>query len=565
MADKNKPAGNTGSAVRSLQFRLLMLILVTVLPLNALVIALSGWRLSSVVSEQRALKENEFALTMSALSEGIVYITEELDRFVLEYQRELTTAEEEDAIRDLQMVSRLQEVLARTSLRGNVSLTDRRNGNCYILFSEGLYDAAQTERIRIAVEGTDSVTTHGWVLRLIGGRYYYLRNYQFNNDTVSFRIDIQDFCSRMLIPALTEEAVYFSDGRDLLEITPEGSGRRLLSKEMLSLREKDSFLWQDRETGASMRLHSELKVPGMQNYMVIAFLAIVSLVLFLSGSLWVFLYLTVLRPLRKLQDAMHEIEKGRMDFRITDERRRETTEFIYVFESFNRMADEVEASHEKDMKMVQAELDNLRLQVNPHMLLNSFNTIFSLAQSKNTALIQDFSLYLVDYFRYVLRETADLVPLEKEMAFVESYTGIQKIRFPNRFTSVTNITEEAKKALVPPLLIENFVENAMKYALVPGKTIEVLVNARVENDRLLVSVIDTGKGFREEVLESIRAGEAYIDQTGHRHIGIWNCRRRMEAFYGDSAVMNITSAEGSGTQIFLDLPFVNATEQEAVS
>ena len=155
-----------------------------------------------------------------------------------------------------------------------------------------------------------------------------------------------------------------------------------------------------------------------------------------------------------------------------------------------------------------------------------------------------------------MKETDTFVPLKKEMAFVESYINIQKIRFPGAFTSVHTIQPECEDAMVPPLLIENFVENAMKYALIPGQVIEVLINIREEEGRLLISVCDTGRGIREEILESIQRDEAYVDRMGQKHIGIWNCRRRMEVFYDESATMNITSKVGEGTQIWLNLPYL---------
>ena len=126
----------------------------------------------------------------------------------------------------------------------------------------------------------------------------------------------------------------------------------------------------------------------------------------------------------------------------------ESSEFQYIYDTFNQMAREIGLSREKDIKMYQAQLDNLRLQVNPHMLLNSFNMIYSLAQMRNFECIQEFSMYLVEYFRYVLKETDALVPLEKEMHFVESYTGIQKIRFPGAFTSVYKMEEGLEHAKI---------------------------------------------------------------------------------------------------------------------
>lgn len=77
---------------------------------------------------------------------------------------------------------------------------------------------------------------------------------------------------------------------------------------------------------------------------------------------------------------------------------------------------------------------------------------------------------------------------------------------------------------MPPLLVENFVENAMKYALSSGRMIEVLINIRREEDRLCVSVCDTGRGIKEEILECLKKGEIYVDKMGQQHIGVWNCR-----------------------------------------
>lgn len=170
-------------------------------------------------------------------------------------------------------------------------------------------------------------------------------------------------------------------------------------------------------------------------------------------------------------------------------------------------------------------------------------------------------MYLVDYFRYILKEADDLVTLEKEMKFVTSYLGIQRIRFPDTFSSVYQLQEGTQGALVPPLLIENFVENAMKYALKPGEMIEILINARREEDKLLLSVCDTGKGMPEEVLLKVQSGEVYVDKLGRKHIGVWNCRRRMEVFYGADAKMKIVSAPGQGTQIWLELPFMEGKNE----
>lgn len=262
---------------------------------------------------------------------------------------------------------------------------------------------------------------------------------------------------------------------------------------------------------------------------------------------------------------MKEMEENHLSYRIEDHSIRNSDEVQFLFDSFDRMASEMALSREKDKKMFQAELDNLRLQVNPHMLLNSFNMIYSLAQSKNYECIQEYALHLVEYFRYALRKNDSMVSISQEMEFVSNYIEIQKIRYPKAFTSVYSMKEGCEEALVPPLLIENFVENAMKYALKPGQIVEVLINIRQEEDRLLISVCDTGRGIKPEVLEQIKAGEPYIDKMGNRHIGIWNCKRRIEVFYKEEAEISIVSNMDAGTQVFINVPFVKEESGETIN
>ena len=121
-------------------------------------------------------------------------------------------------------------------------------------------------------------------------------------------------------------------------------------------------------------------------------------------------------------------------------------------------------------------------------------------------------------------------------------------------------------ALIPPLLIENFVENATKYALDPKAPIEIVVSVHREEaedgeDRLHIAVMDTGSGIRPEVLEKLQKKEPYIDGAGQKHIGIYNCLRRVELFYGDRGDIHFSSAVGGGTQVYLIIPFSLSAEQ----
>ena len=275
----------------------------------------------------------------------------------------------------------------------------------------------------------------------------------------------------------------------------------------------------------------------------------------------------ILDPLDTMSQALSAYQENPA-YRISGQNWEVSDDFLRLFDHFNVMAVQVEQSHEKDVKLLETEMDNLRLQVNPHMLLNSYNMIYALAESKKYATIQDYTLCLADYFRYVLRKGQQMVTVRQELEFVENFIRIQRIRFPNRFSYVYQAEEDCMTALIPPLLIENFVENAIKYALNPKEPIEIVVSVhREENEagkeRLHIAIMDTGSGIRPEVLEKLQKKEPYIDEAGQKHIGIYNCLRRVELFYGDEGDIHFSSTVGGGTQVYLIIPFSLSAERDA--
>jgi len=550
MKDKNRQLW------QGLTMRLWLVVCVTVIPLILGTVILTGTLLQNMHLEQNEIRKRELNLAMSVLENGLEQIEVKMDDVVLKFMTPLTVPSGLDTMVSYEMIEELNKILRDTSLSGVISVQEKSSGHLYIKFTENTYKIEEAKAIRTALERSIIYTTGEWSIRNIAGHYFYLRNYQFANYCLTFRVDLEACFSDLLFKQeLTKQPLYFTDGQVILQITPD-SVWKIVEKSWNELEDAAGagwLSWSDEQAGCRLLIEG---ASGNGQFAVLVFwiLFVVVVCIILFAALWLLQRQLILRPLSELQRGMKQLEQEDLSYRIDNTNAKESTEFCYIYDAFNQMAEEISLSHEKDIKMYQAQLDNLRLQVNPHMLLNSFNMIYSLAQTKNFACIQDFSMYLVEYFRYVLKETDALVPLYKEMHFVESYTGIQKIRFPGAFSSVYNIEKGLENAMVPPLLIQNFVENAMKYALIPGKIIEVLINIRSADNRLLISVCDTGSGFKEEVLKKIRSGETYVDKHGQKHIGIWNCQRRMEVFYGASASMNIISERGKGTQVWLDLP-----------
>jgi sensor histidine kinase YesM len=195
----------------------------------------------------------------------------------------------------------------------------------------------------------------------------------------------------------------------------------------------------------------------------------------------------------------------------------------------------------------------MRLQVNQHMLLNFLNTVYSLSRMGKNDEVSDFTQLLMKYFRYVLRQNIALVPIREEMQFVNDYLKLQRVRFRDCFVSVYQMDEEAKDVLIPQLLLQNFVENSIKYGLVMGSEIEILINIRREGEKVCISICDTGNGMERGVVEKLQEGEIVEDKNG-KHVGIWNCLRRLRYYYGEHFNFRITSEIGGGTQIWMELP-----------
>ena len=548
---------------RNLAYRIMTVILVTFVPLCLVTVIIAAATLYISVERlhDKALQQTEDNL--NRLEADILSLEDYAEEFANKYMAELNTNSGlADELIPYDMISDLQRLFSHTNLKGAVYLVDLSSDRCMVRSGGSLYTPTELETIR---DFLSSSTAAGFDSFAMEDRELMRREYSYPNVRMGFVLDIP-VCIAELIDSEFEAGtfVYVENGRSVFRYFNGGAIDRVEgSFEELSHpgRGEKQILWQSARLplAISVRYPWGIMLGGIPA--VVWVLAVVALFcIMLTPLIWQVLKKDVLLPIEKLTAALLEMRSGNEGYRINEHDARYADEMLYLFESFDKAAEEVQRSKEKDVMMVKTELDNLRLQVNPHMLLNSYNMIFALAQSKKFDTIQDYSLHLVNYFRYVLRKTDDMVPVRQEMDFILNFINIQQIRFPNMFHFTYKIGEGFDRAMIPPLLIENFVENSLKYALVPGQMVEVMVDIQRVGNQLHVAVSDTGKGIKAEVLEALNKGEPYVDPAGNKHIGIWNCMRRVEVFYGEKASLEITSRQGDGTSIILKIPYKEAEE-----
>jgi two-component system LytT family sensor kinase len=196
---------------------------------------------------------------------------------------------------------------------------------------------------------------------------------------------------------------------------------------------------------------------------------------------------------------------------------------------------------------VSAQLAALRAQVNPHFFFNSLNSIAQLISTdppKAEACVER----LAEIFRYMLRQTqGEFVPLAEELQVSEAYLDIERARFGDDLVVQEDIDERARSLLLPGLILQPLVENAVKHGIsrkIGGGS--VLIRAALEDGSLRLTVRDTGVG--------IRAGEAIFE----RGVGLRNVRDRLVRLYGPTYAPEITGAVGEGTTVSLRIPVAGA-------
>jgi hypothetical protein len=198
-------------------------------------------------------------------------------------------------------------------------------------------------------------------------------------------------------------------------------------------------------------------------------------------------------------------------------------------------------------RLVQAELDTLKLQLNPHFLFNALNSAMALIGSDPLAAERMVS-ELSDFLRLVLSTSSEQeVPLERELGLLDRYVAIQRVRFQDRLTVNCNIEEGVRGALVPSLLLQPLVENAIRHGISPRAGAGyVQVTARRIGDKLAITILDDGVGVRARRSRERSRG------TG---LGLTNTATRLNHLYADNHEFQSGPRDEGGYAVNITIPF----------
>ncbi len=217
------------------------------------------------------------------------------------------------------------------------------------------------------------------------------------------------------------------------------------------------------------------------------------------------------------------------------------TVVIQALLAFGEIKDRKAAEAQLRAELTQSRLAALRMQVNPHFLfntLNSVNALMAIDVKRARAMLTDLSALLRVSFRDSEKQES---PLSTEIELAEKYVTIQRVRFGERLSLRIDAPREVEAACVPTLLLQPLIENCIVHAVEKTtQACEIVVTARREGNLIRIDVSDNGPGDSGEVVSGI---------------GLANTRARLTQMYGSRGTMEIETSRGSGFRVCLTQPF----------
>lgn len=332
------------------------------------------------------------------------------------------------------------------------------------------------------------------------------------------------------------------------------------------VQENGNVVISDRSLGYDWILATEISESfiGQKIHPILKLL--IFFLIFFIAFVCVGLYFTVwhyTRPVSLLTDAAKEVSAGKFDLHLDI---RSDDEFMLLGNAFNEMVVNIKRLLEESVAYEKREKENeinrLMLQINPHFIYNTLNSIVYMAKLNRNEDIIVYTNAFISLLQDTLRMDANsvFVPFRQELENVRNYIILQKIRYLGLISVKYDIAEEVLDMAVPNIFIQPIVENAIYHGLAQkrcGGNLEICVQK--EKGVLKIAIKDDGVGMTEEKVKQLLL-ENDSDRSGMRKIGIANVYSRILHIYGDEYGMEIQSEPGKGTEIIISIQAVPYSE-----
>ena len=299
--------------------------------------------------------------------------------------------------------------------------------------------------------------------------------------------------------------------------------------------------------------------------LILCFVAFAALMLYMWFSN------RLMEPAKEIREAMEAVQRGNLDVRVDVHT---SDEMEYIADGFNRMTasmkEHIEKVYVAEIMQRDAQLNALRMQIRPHYLYNTLDVIRMTAlenkDSETARMLESLAFQL----RYVMGDYTDRVALDDELKMLEEYFVIMRTRYENRISLHIEVSNADRRLLIPKLILQPIVENAVRHGLKPKKDGgHVEIRSQRKDGELLIVVMDNGVGVEPERLaqimellqdHDISAGVA----NGEVSVGMKNVYDRIRINCGDGYGYSIESVPGFGTVVTYHLPIWESEDDKNV-
>lgn len=277
----------------------------------------------------------------------------------------------------------------------------------------------------------------------------------------------------------------------------------------------------------------------------------------LSTVLILYIRQRMIQPIKRLTQRLSQLDAASTKLDVIED------QGILEIDQANHKLNQV-LIHMKDLQirayhaqlnLKKVELNYLKNQVRPHFYLNMLSMIHSMLQTKNYKEIEELTKVTSNYLRHLFQAHQDFNRLADEIQHIRNYLEIQKIRYGDSIHFDLDWDPGLKDAAIPPLLLQTFVENAIKHGFSFQDSFHIQLSIHEEaNQHLAISLLDNGPGFSSAILQDLVAKKSIVTDDGH-HIGLTNARERLDLLYPDHYTLQFSNGSQGGARIQLSLPY----------
>ncbi len=262
------------------------------------------------------------------------------------------------------------------------------------------------------------------------------------------------------------------------------------------------------------------------------------------------------KPMETIVKKMNEVSKGNLEVRM--EKEYKGNDFKQLASGFNIMIEEINILmfriKKEQTEIKQIELNRLQSQIKPHFLYNTLECIHWQALSDGNKDVSRMVKALANYYRLCLSKGKDIIPLSQELANINNYLIIQNMRYSDIVQCQLNIDERFSNVLIPKMTLQPLIENSIYHGIrvKDGYKGKIFITIEEVNNKIVISVADTGMGMEQEQIDQINNSISVFDEkTGY---GLRNVHKRIEILFGSGYGLYYRKNKFDGTTVDILLP-----------